>query len=50
MRFGAGPLELRIDDAWTHGLEPRQRRTVSLLTGPLLARYGYSDRAPNKSG
>jgi hypothetical protein len=40
-RFETGPVTLRLDDAWVGQLEPRPRRTVEVLNGPLLRRYGY---------
>lgn len=45
MRFQTGELQLRRDDAWRHNLDHRSRRVVSLLTGPLMLRYGYFGRA-----
>jgi len=41
MRFASGEIELRVDDDWARQLTPRQRRSVSLMTWPLLRRYGY---------
>jgi hypothetical protein len=41
VRMQDGPLPLRLDDQWRTGLDPRQRRMVTLLTRPLLRRYGY---------
>jgi len=41
MRLQAGRLILRVDDEWRTRLSDRHRRTVSLLTWPLLSRYGY---------
>jgi hypothetical protein len=40
----SGPLRLRLDDAWRAGMPARDRRLVTLLTFPLLARYGYAGR------
>ena len=42
MRHLTGPIELRIDEAWRLGLPERDRRTVELVTAPLLRRYGYA--------
>lgn len=42
MRFKTGPLEIREDDVWRTALPPRDRRTVTVATAPLLRRYGYS--------
>lgn len=41
MRFETGELTLRSDDAWRAALPRRDRRLVTALSGPLLARYGY---------
>jgi hypothetical protein len=41
MRFETGKLTLRSDDAWRAALPARDRRLVTALSGPLLARYGY---------
>lgn len=41
MRFRSGLIELRADEAWKAELATRQRRLVTGLTLPLLARYGY---------
>ncbi len=41
VRMHQGSLQLRLDDEWRSAMSPGQRRIVSLLTGPLLRRYGY---------
>jgi hypothetical protein len=41
MRFERGPVKLRLDDEWRTNLGRRDRVLVSLLTAPVLARYGY---------
>jgi hypothetical protein len=41
MRLLAGRIPLRRDDEWRTGLSPRDQRTVSLVTWPLLRRYAY---------
>lgn len=41
VRFRNGPLTLARDDAWRQQLPRRRRTLVTLLTFPLLARYGY---------
>lgn len=41
VRMHRGPLTLKIDDHWKSSLEPSAGRILSLLTGPLLWRYGY---------
>lgn len=40
-RFRTGTVEIRPDTEWTYGMRPADARLVSLLTFPLLARYGY---------
>jgi hypothetical protein len=45
MRFRTGPTALRRDDAWRAQLPRGRRVLVTLLTAPLLARYGYLRRA-----
>jgi hypothetical protein len=41
VRMHQGSLQLRLDDEWRSAMNLRQRRIVSLLTRPLLRRYGY---------
>ena len=36
-----GPRPVRPDLAWVDEMAPRDRRLVTALTAPLLARYGY---------
>jgi hypothetical protein len=45
VRFGRGPLELRLDDEWRRAMPARDRRLVTALTAPMLPRYGYPVRA-----
>lgn len=40
-RFQTGTVEIRPDTEWAYGMRPADARLVSLLTFPLLARYGY---------
>ncbi len=40
-RFQSGLVRLRPDVEWALRMRPRDRRLVTLLTLPLLARYGY---------
>lgn len=47
-RFQTGVVELWPDDEWVRGMAARDRRMVTLLTLPLLARYGYPIR-PGRS-
>ncbi len=44
VRMRVGPLKLRLDDAWRSEMRPSDRRIVTLMTFPLLARYGYVAR------
>lgn len=41
MRFRTGRIDLRHDEAWRSALPAGARRTVTAVTWPLLARYGY---------
>jgi Sulfotransferase family len=45
MRFSVGKVAIRRDDRWRTAMPPSHRRTVTALTLPLLARYGYQRRA-----
>ncbi len=40
-RYRTGPIELREDDEWRAELPPWDRRTVTLMSLPVLLRYGY---------
>lgn len=40
-RFDHGRISLREDDNWVEQLPDRQRRVVTAITAPLLARYRY---------
>jgi UDP-N-acetylglucosamine transferase subunit ALG13 len=44
MRFQTGHIPLRLDDEWRTRLAPKHRAMVSLITWPLLRRYGYALR------
>ncbi|MGI9621865.1 MAG: sulfotransferase [Acidimicrobiales bacterium] len=44
MRFERGALRITRDDAWRRELPLRHRIAVSLVTAPLLGRYGYGFR------
>jgi hypothetical protein len=46
-RFQSGPVRLRPDDEWISRMRPRDKTLVTLLTLPLLARYGYRISAGN---
>jgi hypothetical protein len=41
MRFARGPVKLSLDDEWRTRLGRGDRVLVSMLTSPLLVRYGY---------
>lgn len=41
MRFDRAPLRISRDDAWTQEISGRDRCKVSMITWPLLLRYGY---------
>jgi hypothetical protein len=41
MRFAEGAVALRPDEEWRGGMRGTDRALVSVLTSPLLARYGY---------
>ena len=42
VKFNSGGVDLRIDDEWRAAMRERDRRTVTLLTSPLMRRYGYA--------
>jgi len=42
MRFALGPVPLRADEEWRTAMPSSQRRLVTAVTAPGLARYGYS--------
>ena len=44
MRFTTGKIAIRMDDRWRTAMPAPARRTVTALTLPLLARYGYAGR------
>ena len=46
LRFQTGSVRIRIDDEWQTKLRPRDRRIATLLTWPLLLRYGYALSQP----
>ncbi len=41
LRFGGDDLVLALDDAWRTKLPPSDRRTVELITFPVMGRFGY---------
>lgn len=41
LRFGGDDVVLRLDDAWKTKLPAGDRRTVELITRPVLGRFGY---------
>jgi hypothetical protein len=44
MRFLTGKIPIRQDERWRTAMPAAQRRAVTALTLPLLARYGYMHR------
>lgn len=49
-RFGTGTVKLRLDDEWKRRMRLRDRALVTLLTLPVLTRYGYAVGAVAKAG
>jgi hypothetical protein len=50
LRLQSGPLRLRVDDEWRHGLRPRDRALVSAITWPLMRTYSQrGDEVANES-
>lgn len=45
MRFTTGRITIKPDDAWRDAMPRTQQRAVTMLTLPLLARYGYLQRS-----
>jgi hypothetical protein len=45
MRFATGRIAIRGDERWRSAMPAGQRRTVTAMTFPLLAHYGYAGRA-----
>jgi hypothetical protein len=45
MRFTTGRIPIRHDNKWQTAMPASQRRTVTALTLPLLAHYGYTGEA-----
>ncbi len=41
MRFTTGQVAIRPDDRWRTSMPKAQQRTVTALTFPMLAGYGY---------
>lgn len=46
MRFAAGAVVIHADERWRTAMPTHQRRLVTGLTFPLLARYGYVKGTP----
>ena len=42
-----GPIEVKLDDRWQAEMAARDRRLVTALTWPLLARYGSARSVPS---
>lgn len=45
VRFEAGRVKVKNDEAWRVGLSSRHKRIVTALTWPLLVQHGYGERA-----
>ena len=45
MRFSTGQITISPDERWRTAMPATQRRTVTALTFPLLAQYGYARRS-----
>lgn len=45
MRFEHGQVKLRLDEAWMQKMRPAQKRLVTAITLPYLAKYAYLGRA-----
>ena len=41
VKFNSGVVTLRLDDEWRQAMAQRDRRIVTLLTRPLMRRFGY---------
>jgi hypothetical protein len=41
VRLQQGAVPIRLDDEWVGAMKNRQRQAVTLLTHPLLRKYGY---------
>lgn len=48
-RFRTGSVALRLDDEWRTAIGPLDRAVTTLLTWPLLHRYGYNGRRDDDS-
>jgi hypothetical protein len=44
MRFAVGDVDLRLDDAWLQNMPRADRVLTTVLTWPLLVKYGYVAR------
>jgi hypothetical protein len=45
MRFEHGQVNIKLDNEWRHAMNLRDRSSVTAVTWPLLARYGYPLRS-----
>jgi hypothetical protein len=50
IRLQGGRVNLRADEAWRREMSPAARRTVEVLSGPLLLAYGYLGRGRGSHG
>jgi hypothetical protein len=44
VKFRTGPIRLRLDDEWQSKMDRRHRASVTALTWPMIAAYGYLGR------
>lgn len=45
IRFDTGKIEIRLDDEWRSKMASADKRTVTMITWPLLLKYGYDLKA-----
>ncbi len=50
MRFRQGQLPLRLDEEWRTEMSGRNRAVVTVLSSPMLLRYGYLGRSRRAGG
>lgn len=49
VRLRRGTVRIAANEAWRAGMTPRDRRVVTRMTWPLLARYGYAGRRDRRA-
>jgi hypothetical protein len=50
IRFDRGPVGLRIDESWKVEMRRPDRMLTTIITAPLLARYGYAGLRRSRPG